>query len=291
MTKLKPWWLAIRPKTLPASISPIILGTALAYQIGFFDGLLFALALCCALLLQIAVNLANDYFDARSGVDTEHRLGPVRVSQSGLVSPEIVKRALIVVSLLAVAAGIALSWLSSWWLLAFGVGAVVAVFIYSGGPWPLASNAMGEITVFFFFGWLAVGGTYFALAGSINMHVLGFGTVAGLLSAAIMLVNNIRDIPTDSVAGKHTLAVILGDHRARMAYRLLLVAAILVHLVVSFPHGLISVIPLVFMAPLFRRLAVDINRLEGKQLNTLLAQTAKLELFYCLLASAVLVVI
>jgi 1,4-dihydroxy-2-naphthoate octaprenyltransferase len=291
MIKLKSWWLAIRPKTLPASISPIILGTALAYQSGYYHGLIFALALVCALFLQIAVNLANDYFDARSGVDTKDRLGPVRVSQSGLISPAAVKLALIVVSILAIVSGVALAWLSSWWLLAFGGAAVLAVFIYSGGPWPLASNALGEITVFFFFGWLAVGGTYFSLSNAISLHILGFGTVAGLLSAAIMLVNNIRDIPTDSAAGKHTLAVILGDHKARMTYRVLLLLAMIVHLVVSFPHGLVAVIPLIFIAPLFRKLWLGITRLEGRQLNLLLAQTAKLELFYCILVSLFFVIL
>lgn len=291
MQQLNSWWLAIRPKTLPASISPIILGSALAYQAGHFSVLVFSLALMCALLLQVAVNLANDYFDGKSGVDSEARLGPVRVSQSGLISAKALKGGLYFVSALAIVSGIALCWASSWWLLAFGFGAVFAVFLYSGGPWPLASNALGEVAVFFFFGWLAVGGTYFALANSLNWHVLGFGTVAGLLGAAIMLVNNLRDIPTDSVAGKKTLAVVLGDKRSRWLYKAVLVSAIIVHLFVSFPHGLISAVPIVFTAPLFRRLAVDVNRLKGRELNQLLAQTAKLELFYCVLASIVLVVI
>ena len=287
---LKPWLLAIRPKTLAASVSPILLGSALAYHDGLLQPLNLWLALICALCLQIAVNLANDWFDGRSGVDTALRQGPIRVTQAGLMSPFQLLLGLGLVSALAIASGLWLVALSSWGLLAFGLAALLAVFAYSGGPWPLASHALGEVTVLLFFGWLAVGGSYYVHALQINPVVLGFGTVAGLISAAIMLVNNIRDIATDRPANKHTLAVVLGDNRARQLYIGLLITAVVGHLVISFPLGLVSLIPVLMMAPFLRRLVGAIRVRQGAGLNLQLAQTAQLLLLYCLAMSAVLVV-
>ena len=285
------WVLAIRPKTLPASISPVLLGSALAIHEGQFDYLVFTLTLVCALMLQIAVNLANDLFDAKSGVDSEHRLGPVRVTQSGLVTPAALKTGLLLASLAAAVSGVALAYLSSWLLLVFGIGALLAVFAYSGGPWPLASHALGEVTVFFSFGWLAVGGAYFVQTLTLDMRALGFGTVAGLFSAAIMLVNNIRDIPTDVLANKRTLAVVLGDKSARQLYKALLVASIIAHLVVTIPYGLYSFLPLLLVAPLTHRLIGNIVVRQGRTLNKQLAQTAELELAYCVLTGLLLLFI
>ncbi len=291
MTTINAWWLAARPKTLPASISPVILGTALAYQVGQYDWLIFFLSIVCAMLLQIAVNFANDYFDFFSGVDTKDRLGPIRVSQSGLIAPSVLKRVLLVVCGLATFVGLLLVWLSSWWLLLFGIASVCAVFMYSSGPWPLASNGMGEVAVFFFFGWLAVGGTFFAHTNEMNEYVLGFGSVAGLISAGIMLVNNIRDIKTDSASGKRTLAVILGEKRARALYRLLLISVLCVHLVVSGLASILAFVPLVFVAPLLWYLSVGSRKLTGRELNGLLANTAKLALLYCVITSAMIVIV
>ena len=286
---LKNWLLAIRPKTLAASISPILLGSALAYHDGLLRPLSLLLALVCALCLQIAVNLANDWFDGRSGVDTALRQGPVRVTQAGLISPVQLLLGLGLVSAVAIVSGLWLVALSSWGLLVFGLAALLAVFAYSGGPWPLASHAMGEVTVLVFFGWLAVGGSYYVHTLQMNTMVLGFGTVAGLISAAIMLVNNIRDIGTDTPANKRTLAVVLGDNRARQLYVGLLMTAVIGHLVISFPMGLVSLIPVLLMAPFLRRLVRAIKVRQGADLNRQLAQTAQLELLYCLAMSAVLV--
>ncbi|TXR53008.1 1,4-dihydroxy-2-naphthoate polyprenyltransferase [Reinekea thalattae] len=291
MNSTHAWWLAARPKTLPASVSPVILGSALAYFHGQFDVWLLLLALICAVALQVAVNFANDYFDHASGVDTEHRLGPVRASQSGMVSAAAMKRALALVCSIALLSGLALCWLSSWALVWFGIAAMVAVFIYSGGPWPLASHGLGEVTVFLFFGWLAVGGSYFAHSQAIGSLVLGFASVAGLISAAIMLVNNIRDIPTDKVAGKYTLAVMLSEARARMLYRYLLWFVIGLHLALVSLLGIVLILPLLLCAPLFRRLFQLSYQSQGQELNALLAQTAKTELVYCLLTSLCLVLL
>lgn len=286
---MKTWWLAARPKTLPASVSPILLGSALAWADDGWRTSVFVLAAICAMALQIAVNFANDWSDARSGVDTQDRLGPQRVMHSGLATDRQMKIALGIVCAIALISGLGIVWLSHWSLLVFGLLSMLGVFAYSGGPFPLASNGLGEITVFLFFGLLAVVGTYFAHTQSVTLASFGYAAVAGLISAAIMLVNNLRDIHTDATANKRTLAVRLGESGTRRFYQWLLIGALIVHLISSFQLGLWSLIPAVIMAPMIVARCRDVNRLQGRELNTLLANTAKLELIYCVLASLLLV--
>jgi 1,4-dihydroxy-2-naphthoate octaprenyltransferase len=285
------WLLAIRPKTLPASVSPILLGSALAFYEGAFDARVLILALSCALLLQIAVNFANDLFDGQAGIDSEARLGPLRVTHNGLISQKILARALALVSLAAIATGVTLAGLSDWSLLGFGILAILAMLAYSGGPWPLASHGLGELTVLFFFGWLAVGGTYYAHTLNFSWTVLGFGTVAGLISAAIMLVNNLRDIPTDAPAGKRTLAVRLGDKRSRQLYQTLLITALVLHLTVSLPMGPWAALAVTACLPLMLSLLRRIQQRHGAELNLQLAETAVLELVYCVAVSVALITV
>lgn len=280
------WILALRPKTLPASISPILLGSTLAFYEAHFNTLVFIIALLCAVFLQIAVNLANDLFDAQSGVDGPERLGPIRVAQSGLISHSQLRIALYSTVSIAALLGLLLCGLSSWWLLVFGLASLLGVFLYSGGPWPLASYGLGEVTVLIFFGWLAVVGSYFVQTDTLSWLALGYGSVAGLMSAAIMLVNNIRDIPTDAPAGKRTLAVRIGEARARWLYKAALLAALTLHFILSWPLGWWALLPALVTAPLLWHLLVAINYRTGRQLNQQLAQTAQLLLLYCLTQSA-----
>jgi 1,4-dihydroxy-2-naphthoate octaprenyltransferase len=286
--QLNSWALACRPKTLAASVSPVLLGAALANYDGYFHPYIFLCALLCALLLQIAVNLANDLFDAKSGVDTDARIGPIRATQTGLISANHMRWALVFVTSLALLFGLILVLHSHWWLMVLGLAALCAVFAYSGGPYPLASHGLGEVTVLLFFGWLAVGGSYFVFTEDINLNVLGYGTVAGLLSAAIMLVNNIRDISTDQAANKNTLAVTLGDARARQLYRLLLVGALMLHLIVSIDLGLYSILSIIAVVPLMRSLMLQITIRQGVALNIQLAKTAQLVAVYCLSVAVVI---
>jgi 1,4-dihydroxy-2-naphthoate octaprenyltransferase len=286
--QLSAWALACRPKTLAASVAPILLGTGLAYYDGYFQAFIFCCALLCALLLQIAVNLANDLFDAQAGIDTDQRIGPIRATQSGLIPADHMRRALILVTTLAFILGLVLVLNSHWVLMVLGLAALAAVFAYSGGPYPLASHGLGEVTVLIFFGWLAVGGSYFLFTGTINLTVFGYGTVAGLFNAAIMLVNNIRDIPTDKAANKNTLAVKLGEVQARQLYRLLLVVGLMLHLVVSIDLGLYSILAIAAVAPLMRSLLIQINIRQGAALNIQLAKTAQLVAVYCMSLAAVL---
>ncbi len=284
---LSHWILALRPKTLPASISPILLGSALAYSEASFNVLVFIVALLCAVFLQIAVNLANDLFDAQSGVDGVQRLGPVRVAQSGLISHSKLRIALYSTVSIAALLGLLLCGLSSWWLLLFGLASLLGVFLYSGGPYPLASHGLGEVTVLIFFGWLAVMGSYFVQTHALSGLAMGYGSVAGLMSAAIMLVNNIRDIPTDAPAGKRTLAVRLGEQRSRWLYKAALLTALMLHFLLSWPLGWWALLPALLIAPLLRHLLLTINERTGRQLNKQLAQTAQLLLLYCFTQSAV----
>jgi len=288
---MNPWLAAIRPKTLPASVSPILLGSALAFTHEAFSLLLFGAAMCCALSLQIAVNFANDYFDSLSGVDTHERLGPVRATQSALLSASAIFKASLLFSFIALCSGFFLVWQSHWELIWFGAFSLLAVFAYSGGPWPLASNGLGELTVFFFFGWLAVAGAYFVQVGHVPLQLLLYGTAVGCLSAAIMLVNNIRDRNTDAKAKKYTLAVKLGSTVSRYLYILLLLGALLTHYFAANSSDNIWLIYLPIFVSIIpcAYLCINIFKRTGTALNLQLSQTALLLLLYCLSTSAVLV--
>ena len=276
-----------------ASISPVLLGASLAFYDQQIRVLIFILTLVCAVLLQIAVNLANDLFDNRSHVDTQYRQGPLRGIQRGQITEKQLIRALVFIVFLSVMSGLLLVYLTHWGLLVFGASALVAVFTYSAGPWPLASHGMGEITVFFFFGWLAVGGSYYVHTLTLQPYIFIFGSIAGLLGAAIMLVNNIRDITTDKMANKLTLAVKLGDKRAHKLYKLILIAVCVLHLVAMRVFDwqiwwllLLPLICIIFpMCILFK----NVSSYEGKEFNQLLVDTALLECMYCVVMSSVLV--
>lgn len=286
MFRMKVWLQATRPKTLPASVSPILLGSALAYSQGYFQMTIWLVASICALALQVAVNFANDLFDAQSGVDNNARLGPARMVQTGQLSPKAMAVGLLIACLVALVSGLALVWLSSPWLLLLGAACLIGVFAYSAGPFPLASHALGEFTVLVFFGWVALAGTYFLHAAQVSLEVMIVATSAGLLSAAIMLVNNLRDIETDKRAGKITLAVLLGDERSRVFYEGMLLTAVGLHIAYSTATWFGYLLPLVLTLPVTLLLLRRAARWQGRQLNQLLSNTAQLLLLYCAAFSA-----
>jgi 1,4-dihydroxy-2-naphthoate octaprenyltransferase len=289
VSNLYAWFLALRPKTLPASLAPILLGSALAFADGAFNPASFFLALTCALFLQIAVNFANDLFDGQKGVDTLQRLGPLRGLQLGLIQPEQLKIGLWLVLGVAMVSGFLLAALVSWWLLLFGLASLIAALVYSGGPYPLASRALGEFLVLVFFGWLAVMGSYFIHTQSLTLESFVYATLTGFLSATIMLVNNLRDRHTDAAAGKKTLVVYLGEHKSRLLYRLLILAAPLLHWSQNPRMEDWAWLPLLLIAPLLFLLFRRIGHLEGKELNRMLALTSLMLLIYSLSQSLVLV--
>ena len=285
------WWLAIRPKTIPASIGPILLGTALASTETTINGLVFGLAILCAIALQIAVNLANDLFDGLNGVDTEARLGPARMVQSGFITPKAMAIALALFTLMAMLCGLTLAALTHWNLLLVGITCLLAVFAYSAGPLPLASVGLGEVTVLIFFGWVAVMGSYWLQTGELTLTALLYGTSAGLFSVAILLVNNLRDIPTDRASGKLTLPARLGEAGTRQLFLGVTAAALLIHLLAAWPQPWLMLIPVLLCLKPVLNLIRGIYSLSGGELNTLLAQTAKAALIYCGTSSALLVLL
>src|SRR3712207_1079228 len=217
--------MAARPRTLPAAVAPVLVGTALAATEGTFKAATFIAALLGALFIQVGTNLSNDYSDARRGADTEDRLGPVRVTAGGLVPPRQVLIATYVAFAGAVLAGAYLIATAGWELLLVGVASILAGVLYTGGPRPYGYEGLGEVFVFLFFGVVAVAGSYFAQVEDLTAESLLLATPVGLLASAILVVNNVRDLETDRRAGKRTLAVRLGRPRTRRLYAALVACA------------------------------------------------------------------
>src|SRR5215475_6437588 len=221
------WLMAARPRTLPAAVAPVLVGTALAGFEHVFHPLRFVAALLGAIFIQVGTNLSNDYSDARRGADAEDRLGPVRVTAGGLVPPGQVLVATYVSFGLAVACGIYLIAVAGWELLLVGAASILAGVLYTGGPRPYGYEGLGELFVFLFFGVVAVAGSYFVQVQSLPWEAFVCAVPVGLLASAILVVNNVRDIDTDRRAGKRTLAVRLGRDRTRDLYVAMLAAAFL----------------------------------------------------------------
>ena len=210
MTRIQAWMLASRPRTLTASAAPVLLGTGLAWGRGGFSALPGLAALVGALLIQIGANLANDYYDHVRGGDTEERVGPVRVTQTGLIPATTVRNGAFLVLGLALLPGLYLVWVGGWPIFVVGSASLLFAVAYTGGPFPLAYYGLGDLFVFLFFGLVAVGGTVWVQARSFGPEVLLAGAGMGALNTAILVVNNLRDLETDARAGKWTMAVWLG---------------------------------------------------------------------------------
>jgi 1,4-dihydroxy-2-naphthoate octaprenyltransferase len=219
------WASAARPRTLPAAIAPVIVGSGLAWRDGAFDLAAAAICLAFALLIQIGTNFANDYYDFVHGADTAARIGPKRAVAAGLVSPATMKAAMIGVFTAAFLLGLSLIAWGGPWLIVIGVTSIGCGIAYTGGPWPLAYHGLGDIFVFVFFGLVAVSATYFVQAGAVTLDAVLAAIPIGLLATNILVVNNYRDSETDAAAGKHTLVVLLGRRAARWQFGLSLLAA------------------------------------------------------------------
>ncbi|MDQ3628684.1 MAG: 1,4-dihydroxy-2-naphthoate polyprenyltransferase [Actinomycetota bacterium] len=226
MATVRDWIEGARPRTLPAALAPVLAGTGAAAYDGGAVWWKAALALVVSLALQVGVNYANDYSDGVRGTDDE-RVGPLRLVGSGTAAPAAVKRAAFGCFGIGAVAGLALAATSGWWLLAVGAVAIVAAWGYTGGEAPYGYRALGEVSVFVFFGLVAVLGTTYVQLGSVNVEAILAGVGIGALTCAILVANNLRDIRTDVVAGKRTLAVVLGDSRSRRLYLGLYLVALL----------------------------------------------------------------
>lgn len=224
------WLLAARPRTLTASVAPVAVGTALALDAGAFRLLPALAALAGGLLIQIGTNFANDVLDHRRGADTAERLGPTRVVQAGLLSDRAVARGAAVAFGLAALVGLYLVRVGGWPILLLGMASIASGVLYTAGPYPLAYVGLGDVFVMLFFGLAAVTGTYYVQAGALHPAAVPLGVAAGALSVAILAVNNLRDLDTDRAAGKRTLAVRIGDARTRTYYGTMLALAFVVPL-------------------------------------------------------------
>lgn len=283
------WLMAIRLKTLPASVAPVLLGWALAATVGKTDLGLGLACLAVALLLQIAANLANDYFDARSGVDSKDRLGPVRVTQAGLLQPSRVLAGLIVCLVLAMAAGIYAAYHAGWWLLGLGAVCLLGAVAYTAGPFPLARRGLGELAALIFFGPVACTATFAVLHGSVIPAAWAAGLMPGLHAAAIMAVNNLRDRTSDAAAGKTTLAVYLGERRARV----MAVSLVVLGNLAAAPVARLADRPLAYVALALVPLGWWLHKAIlhtpiSRELNNVLARTGQWELVSCAVLAALL---
>ena len=292
MTRGQAWYLAIRPRTLPAAVGPVLVGIGLALGDGVFRLWPALAALAAALLLQIASNLANDYYDFVKGYDQADRKGPLRVALSGLISLRELLLGLILVLVICAAIGVYLIAIGGWPILALGVAAMLAAVGYSGGPFPLSANGLGDVFVFLFFGLAAVVGTYYVQALDVTPWAWLAALPPGLLVTAILVVNNLRDIEGDARVGKRTLAVRLGPAGTRAEYTGLLALAYLTPLIwpaAGLLAGEFTLRSLLVLAPwltlpLARRLrSVIATAVDGPTFNQALAGTARLSLLFSLL--------
>ena len=282
------WLMAARIRTLPAAIAPVLVGTALAGWQHVFHPLRIVAALVGAIFIQVGTNLSNDYSDARRGADAEDRLGPVRVTAGGLVPPSQVLVATYVSFGVAVLAGVYLVVVAGWQLLLVGGASILAGVLYTGGPKPYGYEGLGELFVFLFFGIVAVSGSYFVQVKHLDWKAFALAVPVGLLASAILVVNNFRDIDSDRRAGKRTLAVRLGRDKTRTMFAVIVYVAFLLAPVTWVfgpmkPWLLLPWLTLPLAAQIVREVR---NRTDGPSLNQALAHTGMLQLAFCTLLSA-----
>jgi 1,4-dihydroxy-2-naphthoate octaprenyltransferase len=280
--------MASRVRTLPAAVAPVLVGTALPATTGTFRVGVFVAALLGAIFIQVGTNLSNDYSDARRGADTEDRLGPVRVTAGGLVPPKQVLRATYASFGLAVVCGIYLVAMSGIELLVIGVLSILAGVLYTGGPRPYGYEGLGEVFVFLFFGLAAVTGSTFAQVEKFPSEAFVLAVPVGLLAAAILVVNNVRDIDTDRRVGKRTLAVRLGRSRTRTMFAAMVYGAFLTAPLAILADDLELWLLLPWLVlPLAASLVRAVrNHADGPTLNGALARTGQLQLVFCVLLAA-----
>src|SRR5579884_1009694 len=279
---LQAWVHAARPATLPAAVVPVLVGTAVGARQEAFHALPFVAALIASLLIQIGTNFANDLSDFRKGADTESRLGPTRITASGIATPEQVKRATMLVFGLALLIGLYLVAVGGWPILVVGVLSILAGLAYTGGPWPLGYHGLGDLFVFVFFGLLAVTGSAYLQAGTLVPAALLASISTGCLVTAILVVNNLRDVGTDRRADKRTLAVRFGRRFARVEYTLLIAVAYVIPLML-FAAGVLDsyfLLPWITLPLALLLLQVVGRATDGPTLNRALKHTGLLHLAF-----------
>ena len=281
------WLLAVRPKTLGAALAPILIGTVMAFEEGKGHAGAALASLLGALLIQIGTNFSNDYFDFIKGADTEERLGPMRATQAGLVTPEVMLKNFVFVFGLAVLVGVYLVFRGGWPIVIIGILSIASGILYTGGPMPLGYMGLGDLFVLFFFGPVAVGGTFYVQSLEISEVVLLAGFGPGLLATALLAVNNLRDEPTDKKVGKRTLAVRFGQGFARVEYLVAFALALILPFVLAFrtdTHWFACLSSLIII-PGYSAIRQITSGVKGIELNETLAVTGKLIIIYSILFS------
>lgn len=276
------WVAATRPKTLPVGAAPVLVGTGFAWREGVFDAGPAAAALAGALLIQIGTNLANDYYDHKRGADTVERKGPARASASGWIPPTTILLGSLFSFLAASAFGVYLISVAGWPILVIGLVSLASGYLYTGGPYPLGYHGWGDLFVFVFFGLVATAGTYYVQDQTFNHGVILAGAAMGFLATAVLVVNNLRDIDTDRMAGKRTLAVKIGRRGTQIEYVLLLAFAFAIPVipVLQFRLPWIFALP-VLTLPLALLLAHHVwHHPEPERLNHVLAGTGLLTFLF-----------
>ena len=279
--------MAIRPKTLSAAIAPVFIGTAMAFGDGAWHFPSAIIALICALLIQILTNLINDYYDFKKGVDNLERIGPTRVMQAGLVKPMEMITAIVFVLILITIGCIYLIYRGGLPIAVIGILSILSAYLYTAGPFPLGYLGLGELFVLIFFGPVAVGGTYYVQTLDINPLPIIAGIAPGLLSVAVLTVNNIRDLDNDRKSNKRTLAVRLGRSFALTEYFVSLIGATIIPVILyiitdDYKYSLLASLIVFFAIPAIKTV---FTRLDGPSLNNALAYTGKLLLLYSILFS------
>ena len=287
---MKNWLLAARLKTLPAAISPVILGCALAYHDGSFYFFICIMTILAAVLIQIGANFANDVFDFQKGTDRDDRLGPTRATQYGLISAKKMKKAMWQTFALAICVGFYLAFIGGWPIVWIGLASIAAGIAYTGGPYPLGYHGWGEVFVFIFFGLIAVPGSYYLQSGTVNEMSFWMGAVTGMLATAILVVNNLRDADTDKLSGKRTLAVRFGKKFSKIQYSILILIPFLLPLYIWWNiENELSLLITIIALPISFHLINQIFSLTGSDLNIVLARTARFLFIFTILFSVGLV--
>lgn len=286
--KLKIWIEAARPKTLAAAFTPVLVGAGIAWNDSLFSVASTSVALICAFLIQIGTNFANDYYDYIKGADTHERIGFQRATAAGLIAPKTMRNATIVTMGLAFMIGQYLIWVGGWQVLVIGLLSLLFGILYTGGPYPLGYNGLGDIFVFIFFGIVAVMGTYYVNALEWSEASFWASLAVGGLCTNILVINNLRDVEQDEKAGKRTLGVMFGDTALKLEYTLMLLLAFAIppHFYFRLDYGAFIFLPFMILPLAFVHAGKVWNETDKKNLNKVLEQTAKFMALFGILFTA-----
>ena len=284
---LKAWLIAARIKTLPAAISPVFVGTALAYRDNYYNKYTFISIIIASILIQIGTNLSNDLSDFLKGTDTDERLGPQRVAQSGLLSTKQLKKGIVIIFSLSIIIGIYLVLIGGYPIVIIGLTSIACGILYTAGPYPLGYNGLGDLFVFIFFGLVAVLGSYYLQTGTVSFESFICGAAIGSLSTAILVVNNLRDSNTDIKTGKKTLAVRLGPRFVRVMFILLALTTYVLSFYLTYFLFILNqnvfLVLTIITFPIFINITFDIYKISGKKFNVLLGNVAGFIMLYSIL--------